>query len=81
MNLPNYEIVADSSQSLILRDVGPWDRHPTITNGINQLLPVLIQRGILNNDKRLFYYDSEGDFGELLHRDGEFLGFKPAIAP
>lgn len=29
-------------------------------------------------DRRIFYYDSSGDFAEMLHDDGAFTGFAPA---
>lgn len=58
---------------IVLRDVGPWDKHLTITNDaesvVEDVAPML--RG-----RRLFYYDSEGDLTELLVKDGKFAGFR-----
>lgn len=33
MNPPRYEIVEESDTCVVIRDVGPWHRHATITNG------------------------------------------------
>lgn len=58
---------------LVIRDLGPWDRHPTVTNDaesvVRELEPIL-------SGRRLFYYDSTGQLDELVIRDGHFAGFK-----
>ncbi len=76
----NYEILHDQSTNdvLVIRDVGPWDRHKTVTNAAEQVVSNLYDQGLLDDGRRLLYYDSEGDRDELLHQDGKFLGFKPA---
>lgn len=30
---PHYMIVKDTTDSVLIRDLGPWDRHMTVTNG------------------------------------------------
>lgn len=75
MRHANFDIVEDVKERLVLEDVGPWDKHPTITNDVEEVVrrvaPYL-------KGRRLFYYDSEGQLDELLvdHKTGEFAGFK-----
>jgi len=67
-----FSIVAQTRSILLIKDVGPWGEHFSITNDadgvVERLAPGLAGR-------RLFYFDSEGDFAELLVRDGRFAGF------
>lgn len=70
----NYAVVEDSADFLVIRDVGPWDEHLTITNDaegvVARVAPEL-------KGRRLLYYDSQDDLDELLVRDGRFAGFRP----
>jgi hypothetical protein len=70
--MPIYEVVADDPDHLLIRDVGPWDSHSTITNKaeevVEALLPVL-------GGRKLYYIDSEGDHAELVIHQGKFAGF------
>ena len=72
MRLPNYETVDMSTDCVLVRDVGPWDRYPTITNAaealVEHMLPVL-------DGRRLEYIDSDGRRSELLIKNGRFVGF------
>lgn len=74
MRSANWSVVEDKSDRVVLQDVGPWDKYPTITNDaeevVRQIAPGL--RG-----RRLFYYDSEGRLDELVVKDGVFSGFRP----
>ena len=71
---PNYEIIKDCTQHVLIRDVGPWDRHLTVTNGAEAVVAELA--GMLGS-RRLFYIDSEGDIAELVHHYGKFSHFEP----
>jgi len=62
---------------LVIRDVGPWDQHPTVTNDAEAVVMALASQGYLPNGRRLFYYDSEGALDEILVKDGQFVGFAP----
>ena len=68
----NYETVADTSSFLVIRDVGPWDQYPTVTNDADAVVAELAPQ---LNGRRLLYYDSEDDLMELLVKDGKFHGF------
>ena len=72
MRMPNYEIVEETEEWMLLRDLGPWDQFPTITNAaeevVERLDPAL-------HGRRLYYYDSEGERTELRVENGRFAGF------
>lgn len=75
-----YVVVEDdflSEEPLVIQDVGPWDRHPTITNDAEAVVAELVARGELPSGRRLFYIDSEGQKDEILVKDGRFAGFAP----
>jgi hypothetical protein len=73
---PRYSIVTQSNEFLLIQDVGPWDKHLTVTNGaeivVEELAPVL-------NGRKLLYIDSEGNRDQLLVKDGKFAGFAPVL--
>ena len=73
----NYEIVEAESSSIILviRDIGPWDVHFTITNDVENVVEALHSAGQLPRGRRLWYYDSEGCLDELLVKNGRYAGF------
>ena len=76
---PNYEIVAEEStnERLVIRDLGPWDEHETVTNGAETVVRELVAQKLLLRDRRLFYYDSVGVLDELVVTKGKFAGFRP----
>lgn len=76
----NYDIEEDLPTHIVLNDCGPWDQYLTITNDAEGVIADLKHTGRLAAGKRVFYYDSEGDFSELIIKDGKFAGFGPADA-
>lgn len=77
MKTPNYETVDVNDQRILIRDLGPWDQYPTVTNNAEAVVQELVD--VYGKDlcrRRLFYFDSEGDMDELLVKDGIFAGFK-----
>lgn len=74
-----YEIVQRPSpgKALIIRDLGPWDRHPTVTNDAEAVVAELASMFDLGRWAPLWYYDSEGELAELLIENGQFSGFAP----
>ena len=73
---PNYSIVREDESIIILRDLGPWSKYLTITNGAEEVIEELNALGRLTNKKRVLYYDSDGFLDEIAHQDGKFRGFK-----
>lgn len=69
-----FYVECDTCESITIRDMGPWDEYPTITNDpewvVSQLASVV-------GDRRLFYYDSMGELDELVIRNGHFARFAP----
>jgi hypothetical protein len=75
-----YVVVEDDlldADPLVIRDVGPWDKRPTVTNDAEDVVRRLVEEGRLPEGRRLLYYDSEGNLDELVVKDGKFAGFKP----
>lgn len=75
----NIEVVFNDTR-LVIRDVGPWSTHMTVTNDAEGVVSALWDAGLLKRHQRLFYYDSGGELDELLHNEGSFTGFKPGPA-
>ena len=75
---PVYEIVQSSTDAkrIVLRDIGDHSRHLTITNGIEEVVKELHDRGLLPATRRLYYYDSDDHLTRVIHNDhGLFLHF------
>lgn len=75
----SYRIVVSEStpERLVIKDVGPWDRYFTVTNDAENVVQELVRDGQLPAGRRLFYYDSQNDFDEILVVNGKFSGFRP----
>jgi hypothetical protein len=77
----HYEIVRDETPMntpLVIRDIGPWDRFMTVTNGAEETVFELATAGRLPAGRKLYYFDSDGFMDELKHDGaGNFLGFAP----
>jgi hypothetical protein len=70
----NYEIIEDTPIRMVIRDLGPWDQHKTITENAENVVRDLWLNHKLY-DRRLFYYDKQGDFGEIKHNAAQHTGF------
>lgn len=70
------EDLSDDSR-LVIVDLGPWDRYPTVTNDAEAVVAELVGSGQLAG-RRLFYFDSEGEPGEIVLLNGRFWAFRPA---
>jgi hypothetical protein len=70
-----FRIETTDRDRVIIRDLGPWDEHPTVTNDAEY---VVAQLSDMVGSRRLFYWDSAESLDELLiDRDGRFRGFAP----
>ena len=72
MNSAKYEVVSRDGEKVVLRDVGPWDRHPTITNDAEQVVEDV---SAWAGGRRILYYDSDGELTELRHEGTKLTGF------
>ena len=78
-----YVVVEDSfagSEPLVIRDVGPWDKHLTVTNDAENVVEELIRSNRLLPGQRLLCYDSDNQLDEIVVKDGKFTGFAPGPA-
>ncbi len=72
MNEAAFEVVREDAETFVIRDVGPWSSHPTVTNDAEQVVERLAARV---GGRRLLYYDSDGELTELRHEGPRFTGF------
>ena len=80
MKCANYITEEDDflqEKPLIIRDVGPSEYYPSVTNAAETVVEELVSSGQLPAGRRLFYYDSDGTMDEILIKDGKFDGFAP----
>ena len=75
---PRYVIVQDTPELVCIKDIGPWDKYLTVTNGAEIVVKELADYRL--RGRRLEYYDSEGTRSELLVCNGQFNGFAPIKA-
>lgn len=78
MNHAKYVIEDQTgAEFLVIRDIGPWSQHPTVTNDAEWVVQDLHAKRVLPVGRRLLYYDSDRHMDELLH-DGHgcFVGYK-----
>lgn len=71
----NYLVLEKTDERIVLQDIGPWDKYMTITNAAENVVASL---GDIGN-RRVFYYDSDGEMTELLIKNGRFAGFAPGL--
>lgn len=67
----------DGSLALVISDVGPWDKHLTVTNDAEDVVDRLRNEGRLPIGQRLLYYDANGELDEIVMEAGRFLRFGP----
>lgn len=77
MRTANFAVVVSTDESLTIKDLGPWNQFPSVTNDAENVVAILMARGLLKPGQRLLYYDSYGVLDELLVKDGKFAGFAP----
>lgn len=77
MKTPNYSIENINDERILIRDLGPWNEYPTITNNAEAVVAELVvAHGEDLGERELHYIDSEGDIDRLLVEKGSFAGFK-----
>ena len=69
-----YAVVEDTAERLVLQDLGPWDKHLSITNDAENVVEGVAVR---LKGRRLFYYDTDSKLTELIvDQDfGKFIRF------
>lgn len=54
MRIAKYSILKSDKIQLVLKDIGPWNFYPTITNSIDEIVDLLYKAGHLPNERKLF---------------------------
>ena len=72
----NFTILSNTTQVIVLRDLGPWDHFSTITNDAEAVVKYLFKSGQATGTKQIIYYDSDEEATQLIHDGaGNFIGF------
>jgi hypothetical protein len=74
MRHAKFDLVGVTPTFVIIRDVGPWSEHPTITNDVEYVVRLIAP---LLDGRRLLYFDSLDELDELILEDEKFTGFAP----
>jgi hypothetical protein len=69
----SYQIVQDTPDVLVIEDIGH-----DVMSVTNDAEAVVEELAFCLHGRRLEYYDSQGQRGQLLVVDGKFAGFAPA---
>ena len=72
----NYAVEMITATRVVIRDMGPWDKHPSVTNDVEWVLADLINKHGIDPNVELMYYDSNGDLDIIIHDGVKFEGFK-----
>ena len=62
---PNFKVVLQTGDFVLIEDIGPWTEVPTITNQPEVVCEILISSGNVQQYQRLFYIDADRMFGEM----------------
>jgi hypothetical protein len=77
MKIPNYSIEPVNDDRILIRDLGPWDQYPTVTNNTEAVVAELVVAyGEDLAGRELHAIDSSGDTDQLIVENGKFVGFK-----
>ena len=81
--LARYAVTSNvEGKPLVIRDLGPWDQHMTVTNDVERVVEDLFERGLLTPGRQLLYFDSDNQLDEIVWGTnkagrGVFLRFLP----
>jgi len=74
MSDANYTMIAETGDYVIIQDVGPWDKHKTVTNDADAVVAELTK---MLDGRKLYYFDSNDACDQLAHDGkGHFLRFE-----
>jgi hypothetical protein len=66
----NFTILTNTTEVIVLEDLGPWDHFSTITNDAEAVVKYLFKSGQATGTKQIVYFDSDYIATELCH-DGK----------
>ena len=77
----DMDVPQDTALPIVLTDRCNERGGMSLTNGIDDVIEQLYRSGVLSPDRRLLYYDSDGELTEALHKNGVFAGYKMGVLP
>jgi len=69
----NWKFIGATGEEVKLQDIGPWDKHLSITNDPEWVTAQCIKMGL--GIRKLLYLDTGNEWTELLHNGKKFTGF------
>jgi hypothetical protein len=69
-------VLQNEPNRLVIKDIGPWDQYPTVTNDAEWVVEQLAN---CLHGRTLLYMDSEGTIDQLVVVNGKFAGFAPGL--
>lgn len=73
----NFEIIKNTTEYLLIKDVGPYDQYMSVTNDVENLIEHLYNSDVLCDKQSLLYIDSSNRVDEIVHLSGNFICFAP----
>lgn len=61
----NFRIVLQTGDFVLIQDLGPHDKHLTITNDVENVVRTMVSSGKVQTTQRLFYLDSDMGMDEI----------------
>lgn len=77
----NFDVLSSGPDHVLIKDLGPWTIHPTVTNDAENVIALLNSWGMLKGDIRVFYIDSDKSLSEIVIHQGRFKGFRAILKP
>lgn len=74
--LAKYAVLQVTDTLILIKDTDDDDFAPSVTNAAAEVVEHLCTRYDLKH-RKIFYQDTLGQFDELLHLEGHFIGFAP----
>jgi hypothetical protein len=68
-----YGIIINNDNTVLIQDSGYGI---SITNSAENIIEDLFNKKLLDNKKKCFYIDTNGNVDELIHENGKFIDFK-----
>ena len=71
--MDNYRILKVNYTDIVISDISNSTGAKSITNSAEEVVKELCQ--LFDHNKKIMYYDSDGNLGELVHENGVFKNF------
>lgn len=71
-----FRIERVSDRQIVISDIGHAEGRRSVTNDAADVVAKLRRQCLLPDGRRLYYFDSDGSFDEIVVRDGKFVEFR-----